>query len=222
MWVTVHNQRVSYKIQSTIWSQFNKSCLTNLDISANCKYYDQVEAEQQHLLKCPIAEKMWVKFNSLLEKLSDQPLDDEEKIFRHICPYEVKSVSQKLHNFCGFKKNFHSKDILGKIEDNFSLINIYTTYSHIINQNYQNTFLSKEESFITFDSLEYIKISATNPKFSKTVYILISTSLKKSRNEHKIPNFKSNSSILIPEYEPRTHTHTYAPIFKHHHFMKLL
>ena len=59
---TVHNSRVSYKIQSTIWSQINRSYLTNFDInqtkpyhSANCKYCNQIETEQHHLLKCPIA-----------------------------------------------------------------------------------------------------------------------------------------------------------------------
>ena len=76
------------KFNLTIWSHINRFYLTNFDINqtkpshiANCKYCNQIETEQHHLLKCPIAEKVWCKFKSILEKLSDKPLDNEEKIF---------------------------------------------------------------------------------------------------------------------------------------------
>ena len=68
--------------------------------SAYCKYCNQMETGQHHLLKCLIAELRWCKIESVLEKLSDQPLDNEEKIFGLID--EPKKSKAYLRNFITF------------------------------------------------------------------------------------------------------------------------
>ena len=82
IWQTLHNSKVSYKIQSTHWSQMNRSYLTNYSINKSnplhpsiCTYCNQIQTEQHHKLYCITAEKVWEHFEEILSKLSDKPFN---------------------------------------------------------------------------------------------------------------------------------------------------
>ena len=107
IWQTLHNSKVSYKIQSTLWSQINKSYLTNYSINKSnpqhpsiCTYCNQTQTEQHHILYCTTAEKVWEHFKEILSKLSDKPFNLEEKIFGIIDA--PKKSKEYLRNFITF------------------------------------------------------------------------------------------------------------------------
>ena len=107
IWQTLHNSKVSYKIQSTLWSQINRSYLTNYSINKSnsqhpsiCTYCNQTQTEQHHILYCTTAEKVWEHFKEILSKLSDKPFNLEEKIFGIIDA--PKKSKEYLRNFITF------------------------------------------------------------------------------------------------------------------------
>ena len=73
IWQTLHNSKVSYKIQSTLWTQINKTYYTNYlknkyyqNHDPTCTYCGQAETEQHHLLYCDTTRKVWEKFNKIV------------------------------------------------------------------------------------------------------------------------------------------------------------
>ena len=86
IWQTLHNSKVSYKIQSTLWSQLDRFYLTNYSInksnpqhSSICTHCNQTQSEQHHILYCTTAKKVWEHFKEILSQLSDKPFNLEEK-----------------------------------------------------------------------------------------------------------------------------------------------
>lgn len=105
IWKNVHDNLLSYKVQSSIWEMLHRNFMCSyfaniaFNESAVCKLCGQVETERTHIFtKCLVIKGCYEKFDPLIKKCSSTDITDLEKVVG----LQGGSSQIKLRNYITF------------------------------------------------------------------------------------------------------------------------